>query len=66
MDLVDTVLEEVLKSKPVPVEFMEDNESTVAIIKSGKKPTMRHIQRTRVCLLSGCPSNFDVKEVDLG
>ena len=25
---------------------MEDNESTIAIIRSGKNPTMRHIQRT--------------------
>ena len=46
MELWDKVLEDVVKSKPIPVEFMEDNESTIQVIKTGKNPTMRHIGRT--------------------
>ena len=41
MDLWDFVM-----NGSLPVEFMEDNESTIAVIKSGKNPTMRHLQRT--------------------
>ena len=41
MDLWDVVF-----NKHVPVEFLEDNESTIAVINSGKNPTMRHLQRT--------------------
>ena len=38
--------EQVAKRK-VPLTLIEDNESTVAIIKSGRSPTMRHISRTQ-------------------
>ena len=38
--------EQVAKRK-VALTLIEDNESTVAIIKSGRNPTMRHISRTQ-------------------
>ena len=38
--------EQVAKRK-VPLTLIEDNESTVAIINSGRNPTMRHISRTQ-------------------
>ena len=41
MDLWDVVLD-----NTVPVDFLEDNESTIAVINSGRNPTMRHLQRT--------------------
>ena len=46
MDLWDKVMKKLLNEKAMPVKFMEDNESTISIIESGKNHTMRHIQRT--------------------
>ena len=36
MDLWDRVLAKIREGKPVPVEFMEDTESTIDVINSGK------------------------------
>ena len=41
LDLFETVLKRL-----VYLELMEDNQSTIQIIKTGRNPTMRHISRT--------------------
>ena len=38
---------EVALQRKVPLCLIEDNESTVCIIKSGRNPTMRHLSRTQ-------------------
>ena len=42
MDLWETVL-----GRSVPLTLIEDNESTAAIIRTGRNPTMRHLLRTQ-------------------
>ena len=41
LDLWETVLE-----RSVALTLIEDNESTAAIIRTGRNPTMRHLSRT--------------------
>ena len=41
IDLWDVVFD-----KTTPVEFLEDSESIIVVINSGKNPTMRHLQCT--------------------
>ena len=41
LDLWETVL-----GRCVPLTLIEDNESTAAIIRTGRNPTMRHLSRT--------------------
>ena len=38
---------EIALERTVPLTLIEDNESTVCIIKSGRNPTMRHLSRTQ-------------------
>ena len=37
---------EVVLGRKVALDLIEDNESTVQILKTGKNPTMRHMSRT--------------------
>ena len=39
--------------RSVQLTLIEDNESTAAIIRSGRKPTMRHLSRTQGVNVSG-------------
>jgi len=46
MGLPSLDLWEVVLGRKIALDLIEDNESTVQIIKTGKKPTMRHMSRT--------------------
>ena len=46
MGLPSLDLWEVVLGRRIALDLIEDNESTVQIIKTGKNPTMRHMSRT--------------------
>jgi hypothetical protein len=63
LQLWDTIL-----GKPgtrLKAKFREDNEAAIKIFKSGKNPTMRHMQRTHGICLSWLCEQFNKGEFDL-
>ena len=41
MDFIDR-----LRPEPFKIRFMEDNQTAISVLRSGKNPTMRHLNRT--------------------
>ena len=60
LDLFETSL-----NRAIALDLMEDNQSTIQIIKTGRNPTMRHMSRTHGVNVSWLHDLYDKKQFSI-